>query len=56
MKFGPIVKLDKRNTMTSKKKKKKKIDDDILSANYEIIFPIYCQFGASRKPDSGFMA
>ena len=50
MKLGPVTKLDKRNKTTSKK-----FDDDIISANYDVavIFPIYGQFGAIRKPDSG---
>ena len=32
MKLGPVIKLDKRNTETSKK-----LDDDVLSANYDAI-------------------
>ena len=38
MKLGPVAKLDKRNTTTSKK-----IYDDVVSANYNVIviFPIY---------------
>ena len=49
MKLGPVTKLDKRNKTTSKK-----IDDDIVSANCDIIaiFPTYGQFGVIRKPDS----
>ena len=49
MKLGPVTKLDKR------KKNVKKIDDDVISANYDVIatFPIYGQFGAIRKTDSG---
>ena len=33
----------------------KKFEDEVMSANYGIIiiFPIYDQFGAIRKPDSG---
>ena len=33
----------------------KKFKDEVMSANYGIIiiFPIYDQFGAIRKPDSG---
>ena len=53
MKLGQVTKLDK------KKKKKntaasKNFDDDIMSANCDaiIIFPIYDQLGAIRKPDS----
>ena len=33
MKLGPVTKLDKRNTETSEK-----LDDDVLSANDEVIF------------------
>ena len=50
MKLGPVTKPDKRNKATSKK-----FDDYVTSANCDIIviFPIYGQFGAIRKPDSG---
>ena len=50
MKRGPVTKLDKRNKTTSKK-----FDDDIMSENLDhiVIFPIYYQFGAIRKPESG---
>ena len=50
MKLEPATKLDKRNKTTSKKS-----DDDVLSANCNaiVIFPIYGQFGAIQKPDSG---
>ena len=50
MKLGPVTKIDKRNKVTSKK-----IDDDIISDNCDVIviFPIYGQFGAIRKPDPG---
>ena len=50
MKLGPVAKLDKRNKTTSKK-----FDDDVMSKNCDVIviFPIYDQFGAIRKPDSG---
>ena len=50
MKVGPVTKLEKKNTATSKK-----FDDDIMLANFgvTVIFPIYSQFGAIRKPDSG---
>ena len=43
MKLGPLTKLDKRNTTMPKK-----IDDDVMSANCDIIviFSIYDQFGA----------
>ena len=51
MKLGPVTKLDKRNKAVSKKN-----GDDVMSRNYDIIaiFPIYGQFGAIWKPDSGF--
>ena len=47
MKLGPVIKLDKRNNV-------KKIADEVMSTNCEVIliFPIYGQFGAIRKPDS----
>ena len=47
MKLGPVTKLDK---MTSKK-----YDHKVMSANYDVIviFQIYDQFGAIRKPYSG---
>ena len=50
MKLGPVTKLDKRN-----KTKSTKFDDNVMSANYGVIviFPIYGQFGAIQKPDSG---
>ena len=50
MKLGPVPKIDKRNTATS-------IDNDILSENCDviIIYSIYGQFGAIRKPDFGNM-
>ena len=51
MKLGPVTKLDKRNKTTSKK-----FDDDIMSANFDVIVvisPINGQFGAIRKPDFG---
>ena len=52
MKLGPATKLDKKNKTTSKE-----IDDDVMSKNYDAIaiFPIYGQFGAIRKPDSGWI-
>ena len=48
MKLGPVIKLYKRNKTTSKS------DDDVMSANCGVIviFRIYGQFGAIRKPDS----
>ena len=50
IKVGPVTKLDKRNTATPKK-----FDDNVMSASCDVIFifPIYSQFGAKRKPDSG---
>ena len=50
MKLWPVPKFDKINKGTSKK-----IDDDVMSANCGVIviFPIYGQFGAIEKPDSG---
>ena len=50
MKLGPVPKIDKKNKTTSKK-----IDDDVMTEKCDIIaiFPIYVQFGAIRKPDSG---
>ena len=50
MKLGPVSKLDKKNKTTSKK-----FDDDLMSKKYDVIaiFPIYGQFGAICKPDSG---
>ena len=52
MKLEPVIKLDKKNTATSKK-----FDDGAISANFDVIvfFPIYGQFAAIRKPDSGRM-
>ena len=49
MKLGPVTKLYKRNKATSKK-----FEDGVMSANYDVIviFLIYGQFGAIRKPDS----
>ena len=48
MKYGSVTKLDKRNNV-------KKNDVEVMSANYDVlvIFPIYGQFEAIRKPDSG---
>ena len=50
MKLRPIIKLDKRNKITSKK-----FDDDLMSENCDVIviFPIYGYIGAICKPDSG---
>ena len=50
MKLGPVTKLDKRNKTTSGKS-----DVDVMSENYDVIviFRIFGQFGAIRRPDSG---
>ena len=50
LKLGPVTKLDKKNKATSKK-----FDDGFMSENCDIIiiFPIYDQFEAIRKVDSG---
>ena len=50
MKLGPVTKLDKINKTTSKK-----FDVDVMSKNYDVIviFRIFGQFGAIRRPDSG---
>ena len=50
MKFSVVTKIDKRNKTTSKK-----IDDDGMLEDCDVIAnsPIYGQFGAIRKPDSG---
>ena len=52
MKFGPVAKFEKQNKTTSKK-----IDHDFMLENCGVsaIFPIYGQFGAIRKPDSGYI-
>ena len=49
MKHGPVTKIDKRNKTTSKK-----IDDNVMLANCDdiVIFPIFGQSGAMRKPNS----
>ena len=41
MQLGPVTKLDKRNTATSKKS-----NDDVTTTNCDviIIFPFYAQF------------
>ena len=53
MKLGPVTKLDKKNKTTSKK-----FDNDVVSASCDVIviFPVYGEFGAIRKPDSGRIA
>ena len=50
MKLRPVTKINKRNKSTSKK-----FVDDVMSENSDVIdiVPIYGQFGAIRKPDSG---
>ena len=52
MKLWPVTKHVKRNTAIFKK-----IDDDVMPANCDVIviFPIYGQFGAILKLDSGCM-
>ena len=49
MKLGTVTKLNKRHKKTSKK-----FDDDVMAYNCDVIviFPIFDQFGAIRKPDS----
>ena len=49
MKLGPETKFDKRNKTTSKS-----FDDDAMSVNCDVIviFRIFGQFGACRRPDS----
>ena len=44
-KVGPLTKIVKRSKRISKK-----IDDDVMQ---NVIFPIFGQFGAVQKPDSG---
>ena len=50
MKLGPVTKIYKRNKTTSKN-----FDDEIMTENcgFIVIFSIYGQFVAIRKPDSG---
>ena len=52
MKLGSVTKPGKKNKTTSKR-----IDDGFMSKNCDIIliFPIYDQFAAIRKPESGRM-
>ena len=52
IKLGPVTKLNKRNTATSKT-----IDDDVWSTNCDVnaFFPIYRQSEAIQKPDFGLM-
>ena len=50
MKLEPVTKLDKKNKTTSKN-----TDDDVMSeiCGAIVIFRIFDQFGAVRRPDSG---
>ena len=49
MKFGPVTKSEKWNKTTLKK-----FDNDVILPNCDVvIFPIYSQFGAIQKSDSG---
>ena len=50
MKLGPVTTLDKGNNTTARK-----TDYDVMSENCDVvvIFPIYGQYGAIRKSDSG---
>ena len=50
MKPGPVTKVDKRNKTTSKK-----CDDGVMLENVDVnvIFRIFGQFGAIRRPDFG---
>ena len=50
MTLGPVTKLDKRNKTTSKK-----FDISVMSGNCDVIviFQIFGQLGAVRRPDSG---
>ena len=52
MKFGPVTKLDKKNT-----KILRKFDNDFMAENCDVIIlpPTYGQFVAIGKPDSGRM-
>ena len=52
MRLGPVTEPDERKTTTLKK-----IDDDVISANCDVIVysPIYDQFETIRKPDSKCM-
>ena len=47
MKLGPVTWQEKQSNL-------KKNEDDVNSANFGVIliFTIYAQFGAYRKPDS----
>ena len=48
MKLGPVTKHYKKNTARSKK-----FDEFSESCDVIVIFPIYSQFGAIRKPGPG---
>ena len=50
MKHGPVTKIEKGKTATSKY-----FDGDVVSVNFHVIvfIPIYGQFAAIWKPDSG---
>ena len=50
LRLGPVTKLEERNKTMSKK-----FENDVISANCDVIviFLIFGQFGAVRKPDSG---
>ena len=50
MKFGPVNNLKRE---TRHRQKKRDNDATSESAEFIVIFPIYCQFGATRKLDSG---
>ena len=49
MKLGTVIKLDKKNKIGLKK-----FSYDVMSTSFDVtvIFLIYGQFGATRKPDS----
>ena len=51
MKLEPVTKLDKKT------KQRQKNENNFMSENCDVIaiFPIYHQFGAIRKPDSGYI-
>ena len=50
MRLGPVTKLEKKNKTTSRK-----LDVDVMSENHDVIvvFRLFVQFGAVRRPDSG---
>ena len=56
MKFGSVTKLEKRKETNSKKKKKLTMTSHARNFDVVVIFPIYGQFGAIRKPDFGRMS